>query len=178
MLGWARRLNLRTTHVPHQVLPQGAKTRVQVFADIQNFALRAPHSHVLQPFTHPLLPRTIIMPCPKDILAPGVLPPEGEGWHKASVLGCLPLAVPIGLSPLLILTLSGSECVLVVSMEPGGGGLHAELRALFGPGFQAGRGQSTLCAACVVHCLRTKWGNSHQCPHQSLAQDAGPDSID
>ena len=42
----------------------------------------------------------------------------GGGWHKASVLGCLPLAVPIGLSPLLILTLCGSERVLVVSTEP------------------------------------------------------------
>ena len=41
----------------------------------------------------------------------------GWGWHKASVLGCLPLAAPIGLSPLLILTLCGSECVLVVSTE-------------------------------------------------------------
>ena len=44
----------------------------------------------------------------------------GGGWHKASVLGCLPLAVPIGLSPLLILTLCGPECVLVVSTEPQG----------------------------------------------------------
>ena len=42
----------------------------------------------------------------------------GGGWHKASVSGCLPLAAPIGLSPLLILTLCGSERVLVVSMEP------------------------------------------------------------
>ena len=42
----------------------------------------------------------------------------GGGWHKASVLGCLPLAAPIGLSPLLILTLRGSERVLVVSTEP------------------------------------------------------------
>ena len=42
----------------------------------------------------------------------------GEVWHKASILGCLPLAVPIGLSPLLILTLCGSERVLVVSTEP------------------------------------------------------------
>ena len=40
------------------------------------------------------------------------------GWHKASGLGCLPLAAPIGLSPLLILTLCGPECVLVVSTEP------------------------------------------------------------
>ena len=34
------------------------------------------------------------------------------------VSGCLPLAAPIGLSPLLILTLCGSERVLVVSTEP------------------------------------------------------------
>ena len=41
MLGWARRPNLRAAHMPRQVLPQGAKTRVRVFADIQNVALRA-----------------------------------------------------------------------------------------------------------------------------------------
>ena len=38
----------------------------------------------------------------------------GGGWHKASVSDCLPLAAPIGLSPLLILTLCG-----------GGGGLRS-----------------------------------------------------
>ena len=37
----------------------------------------------------------------------------GGGWHKASVFDCLPLAAPIGLSPLLILTLCGPERVLV-----------------------------------------------------------------
>ena len=42
----------------------------------------------------------------------------GGGWHKASVSDCLPLAAPIGLSPLLSLTLCGSERVLVVSTEP------------------------------------------------------------
>ena len=42
----------------------------------------------------------------------------GGGWHKASVSDCLPLAAPIGLSPLLILTLCGSERVLVVQTEP------------------------------------------------------------
>ena len=42
----------------------------------------------------------------------------GGGWHKASVFGCLPLAAPIGLSPLHTLTLCGSERVLVVSTEP------------------------------------------------------------
>ena len=44
----------------------------------------------------------------------------GGGWHKASESDCLPLAVPIGLSPLLILTLCGPEHVLVVSTEQGG----------------------------------------------------------
>ena len=34
------------------------------------------------------------------------------------VLVCLPLAAPLGLSPLLILTLCGPERVLVVSTEP------------------------------------------------------------
>ena len=43
---------------------------------------------------------------------------RGDVWHKASVLRCLPLVVPIGLSPLLILTLCGPERVLVVSTEP------------------------------------------------------------
>ena len=42
----------------------------------------------------------------------------GGGWHKASVSDCLPLVAPIGLSPLLILTLCGPEHVLVVSTEP------------------------------------------------------------
>ena len=50
----------------------------------------------------------------------------GGGWHQASVSDCLPLVAPIGLSPLLILTLCGPERVLVVSIEPlddwGGGG--------------------------------------------------------
>ena len=43
---------------------------------------------------------------------------EGGVWHKASVSDCLPLAAPIGLSPLLILTLRGPERVFVVSTEP------------------------------------------------------------
>ena len=42
----------------------------------------------------------------------------GGGWHKAWVSDCLPLAAPIGLSPLHIPTLCGSERVLVVSTEP------------------------------------------------------------
>ena len=51
----------------------------------------------------------------------GVWGPGGGGgrvWHKASVFGCVPLVAPIGLSALLILTLCGSERVLVVSTEP------------------------------------------------------------
>ena len=42
----------------------------------------------------------------------------GGGGHKASVSDRLPLAAPIGLSPLLIQTLCGPERVLVVSTEP------------------------------------------------------------
>ena len=42
----------------------------------------------------------------------------GGGGHKASVSDGLPLAAPIGLSPLLILTLCGPERVVVVSTEP------------------------------------------------------------
>ena len=42
----------------------------------------------------------------------------GGGWHKASVS-----EKPIGLSPLLILTLCGPERVLVVSTDFGGGRL-------------------------------------------------------
>ena len=42
----------------------------------------------------------------------------GRVWHKASVSDCLPLAAPIGLSPLLIVTLCGSERVLIMSTEP------------------------------------------------------------
>ena len=50
----------------------------------------------------------------------------GGGGEEAMVLVCLPLAAPIGLLPLHISTLCGSERVLVVSMQPldgpGGGG--------------------------------------------------------
>ena len=42
----------------------------------------------------------------------------GGGWHEAMVLVCLPLAAPIGLSPLHIPTPCGSERVSVVSTEP------------------------------------------------------------
>ena len=51
---------------------------------------------------------------------------RGRGWHKASVSDCLPLAAPIGLSLLLILTLCGPERVLVVSRRAGGGGMTAK----------------------------------------------------
>ena len=53
---------------------------------------------------------------PEVLRAPGS---EGwGGWHKPSVFSCLPSAAPIGLSPLYIPTLCGSEHVLVVSTEP------------------------------------------------------------
>ena len=48
----------------------------------------------------------------------GALEGGGGGWHKASASGCLPLAAPIGLSPLLIPTLCGSKRRLVGSTEP------------------------------------------------------------
>ena len=35
------------------------------------------------------------------------MPGGGGGWHKAAVSNCLPLAAPIGLSPLPILTAGG-----------------------------------------------------------------------
>ena len=63
---------------------------------------------------------------------------KGGGWHKASVSDCLPLAAPIGLSPLLILTLCGPERVLVVSTEPLEGGTPSGTpvrAALWGPSF-------------------------------------------
>ena len=63
-----------------------------------------------------LPPAPIVTPSPP---ISGRSPPiwGGGGWHKASVSDCLPLAAPIGLSPLLILTLCGPERVLVVSTE-------------------------------------------------------------
>ena len=42
----------------------------------------------------------------------------GGGGAQGLVVGCLPLVVPIGLSPLHLLTLCGSTRVLVVSTEP------------------------------------------------------------
>ena len=54
-----------------------------------------------------------------------MVPVKRLGWaggveHKAMVLVCLPLMAPIGLSPLHILTLCGSERLLVVSTRGGG----------------------------------------------------------
>ena len=54
----------------------------------------------------------------RRVLHPFGAPQKGGVWHEAMVLVCLLLAPPIGLSPLHIPTLSGSERVLVVSMEP------------------------------------------------------------
>ena len=62
--------------------------------------------------------RSIRFVCAQDVCPEPWQWREGEVWHKASVSDCLPLAAPIGLSPLLILTLCGPERVLVVSTEP------------------------------------------------------------
>ena len=70
-----------------------------------------PSSHTFLRLLHTHLPCHSHTKPPLD---PG--PGGGGGWHKASALGCLPLAAPIGLSPLLIPTLCGPE--RVVSTEP------------------------------------------------------------
>ena len=61
-------------------------------------------------------------------------PGLGGVWH---ISDCLPLAAPIGLSPLLILTLCGPERVLVVSTEP-----PDDLSCLTTPGV-GGRGRAS-----------------------------------
>ena len=58
-----------------------------------------------------------LVPSHFDWMSPGV-DIVGGIWHKASIFGCLPLAVPIGLSQLLVPALCGSGRVLVVSTEP------------------------------------------------------------
>ena len=63
-----------------------------------------------------------------------ILRGEGGIRHKAMVLVCLPLAAPIGLLPLHIPTLCGSERVLVVSTEPLG-----DLSSLTTPGVSCPR---------------------------------------
>ena len=72
----------------------------------------------------------------------------GRGWHKASVSDCLPLAAPIGLSPLLILTLCGPERVLVVSTEP-----LDDLSCLTTPG--VGRHGDGLLPVPLTRCIQT-----------------------
>ena len=71
----------------------------------------------------------------------------GGGWHEAVVLVCLPLAAPIGLSPLLIRTLRGPERVLVVSTEP-----PDDLSCLTTPG--VGRPGDGLLPVPVTRCIQ------------------------
>ena len=72
---------------------------------------------------------------------------EGGVWHKAPVSDCLPLAAPIGLSPLLILTLCGPERVLVVSTEP-----LDDLSCLTTPG--VGRPRDRLLPVPLTRCIQ------------------------
>ena len=58
----------------------------------------------------PCTSRPLQRQAPRPAAAP--LAWGGGGWHKASVLGCLPLAAPIGLSPLLILREGGGRAKL------------------------------------------------------------------
>ena len=71
---------------------------------------------------------------------------KGGVWHEASVFGCLPLAAPIGLSPLHIPTLYGSERVLVVSTEP-----QDDLSCLTTPGVGRPGDGAVACAIDQVH---------------------------
>ena len=72
----------------------------------------------------------------------------GRCWHKASVSHCLPLAAPVGLSPLLIPTLCGPERVLVVSTEP-----PDDLSCLTTPG--VGRPGDGLLPVPLTRCIQT-----------------------
>ena len=62
------------------------------------------------------------------------------------MLVCLPLAAPIGLSPLHILTLCGPERVLVVSTEP-----PDDLSCLTTPGVGRPRDGAVACTVDQVH---------------------------
>ena len=66
----------------------------------------------LRPHSHPFIQHHVHPPA-----RPGAWG-GGGGWHKASASDCLPLAAPIGLSPLLILTLCGSERILLCQRSP------------------------------------------------------------
>ena len=73
--------------------------------------------------TFPDLPTLLRGAVPAAVAPPQALPASlggatGGGGDKAPVSDCLPLAAPIGLLPLLILTLCAPERVLVVSTEP------------------------------------------------------------
>ena len=75
---------------------------------------------------------------------------RGGVWHKASVSDCSPLAAPIGLLPLLLLTLCGPERVLVVSTEP-----LDDLSCLTTPG--VGCPGDVLLSVPLTRCIQ-RWG--------------------
>ena len=107
----------------------------------------------------------------------------GGGWHKASVSDCLPLAAPIGLSPLLILTLCGPERVLVVSTEP-----PDDLSCLTTPGVgcpgdgllpvPGGGGGIGAVGVPSGRVLGGAWGEGGGCPHpfKQSPSEGGPPS--
>ena len=99
----------------------------------------------------------------------------GGVWHKASVLGCLPLAAPIGLSPLHILTLCGPERVLVVSTEP-----LDDLSCLTTPGVGCPGdgllpvgGGGVKCDVCGSRATDTMAMRSAQCPQGPVVGNEG-----
>ena len=96
----------------------------------------------------------------------------GWGWHKASVSDCLPLAAPIGLSPLHILTLCGPERVLVASTEP-----PDDLSCLTTPGVgRPGDGAVARAGGGGGHVHeKTPWAWATKTGGQTLAQEAFSD---
>ena len=78
----------------------------------------------------------------------------GGGWHRPSVSDCVPLAAPIGLSPLLILTLCGPEL-------GGGGGPGINSEAAVSP-FGSGRACPRRRPTPTVHFDRLRCSQVHQ----------------
>ena len=114
----------------------------------------------------------------------------GGGWHKASVSDCLPLAAPIGLSPLLILTLCGSGRVLVVSTEPlddlscltTPGGWLSRRRAVARAGGAGARAQHVSRSRLGGAQARREWAKMIQppertCYHSTAAPPPSPDVV-
>ena len=114
---------LTTLHLPH-ILGRMLQCRLDVTMLLMTVFYQ--QNKISEAIPKPVA-NAVPKPAPKGTPARGtIVVPDfacacasgGVFWHKASVSDCLPLAAPIGLSRLLILTLCGHERVLVVSTEP------------------------------------------------------------